>query len=380
MSEEVLTQAIMDGLNASVDQAICLPNAAYTSEAFLEREREALFDRGWTYAAVGAQLPARGDAFPVEVAGRPILLTRDRDGQVHAFHNVCRHRGLQLVSEPQHGKPTLVCPYHSWTYALNGDLKKTPHFCGPDCHDGGSLDRSEYGLMKIRCEMWHDLIFVNLSGDAGPLSDVMGPLEQRWADYDFSLLRYGGSASFDIETNWKLAVENWVESYHLPWTHHTLNSISDMSVHYSMLEDTYLGQGSNTYDADVGGHPDLPIFPGLSEEKKAVAEYPYVSPNLNMGIHPSFFFVFSMQPVGPEKTHEEFHFYFVGDEAMTDELAEQRQRVIETWKEINGEDIGMLVGMQKGRHSPGYRNGKFSPYHESTTHEFQRRLANVCVA
>ncbi len=380
MSDNVLTPALIEKLNGPTEDAICLPNAAYTDDTFLELERRAMFDRGWQFASIGALIPKRGDTLPVNVAGRSILLTRDANGDVHAFHNVCRHRGLELVSEPQHGRPTLVCPYHSWTYALNGDLIKTPHFCGPDCNDSPSLDRSQYGLSRIRCEMWHDLIFVNLSGDAGSLSDVVGPLDERWKEYDFSLLRYGGTAEFDIGTNWKLAVENWVESYHLPWTHHTLNSISDMAVHYSMLEPTYVGQGSTNYDVDVARTPDLPLFPGLSEKAKAVAEYPHVTlTNVNLGIHPNFFFVFAMQPVSAERTLEYFHFYFVGDEAMTDALKAQRDAAMDTWITTNHEDIGMLEGMQRGRHSPGYRDGKFSPYHEVTTHQFQRRVANACV-
>lgn len=379
MINEVLTPNVIERLNSRTEDAICLPNEAYTSQAFLDRERQAIFDQQWVFVAAGSQIPARGDVLPVNVAGRSILLTRNREGRVNAFHNVCRHRGLQLVSNQQSGCATVVCPYHSWTYSLDGDLKKTPHFGGHNCHDAPNLNREEYGLAKVRCDMWHDLVFVNLSGDAGSLADTMGPLDERWAEYDFSLLRHGGSATFEARTNWKLAIENFVESYHLPWTHPSLNGYSRMQAHFNMLEPTYLGQGSDQYDSESAGHPDLPLFPGLSEARETVAEYPFVMPNLMLGIHPSYLFVFAVQPISPEETHELFHFYFVGDEAMTDELAEQRLRVMHAWKGINLEDITMIEGMQLGRHSPGYRDGKFSPYHETTTHEFQRRIANQLV-
>ncbi|ROO27127.1 2Fe-2S ferredoxin [Salinisphaera orenii MK-B5] len=376
MTETVLTPRVIEQLNRPTGDAVCLPNAAYTSPEILDRERDEIFDRQWVIAGVGAELPRRGDVVPVEIAGRPVVLTRNRADAVRAFHNVCRHRGLQLVGEARRGCATLVCPYHSWAYSLDGELKKTPHFGGHDCDDSPALDRRQYGLAEIRCETWYDLIFVNLSGDAPPLADCMGPLESRWADYDLSRLRHGGSATFEVEANWKLAVENFVESYHLPWTHPSLNDYSRMQAHFNMLEPTYMGQGSQGYDSVAAGHPDLPTFPDLPEARRSTAEYPYVMPNLMLGMHPSYLFVFAIQPLSPERTREIFHFYFVGDAAMGDDLAAQRQRPIEAWTGINAEDIEMIEGMQRGRHSPGYAGGRFSPYHEATTHEFQRRIAN----
>ena len=372
----VLSPQVIESLNQPTPTAVCLPNAAYTSEDFFAYEREVIFQRQWVFAAVGSQIPNRGDVLPVNVAGWPVLLVRNRSGQVKAFHNVCRHRGLQLVSNPQNGCPMLVCPYHSWTYTLDGDLKKTPHFGGHDVHTAPNLDTREYGLNAIRCDMWNDLVFLDFSGEAGSLSERMAPLSQRWQDYDFSVLRHGGSETFDPDTNWKLAIENFVESYHLPWTHPGLNRYSRMQDHFNMVESGYIGQGSRAYNAEAAGHPDLPLFPGLPAARETVSEYPFIMPNLMLGIHASYLFVFAVLPLGAGKTHEVFHFYFVGDEAMTDELAEQRQQVMHGWKSINWEDITMIEGMQRGRASPGYRDGRFSPYHEVTTHEFQRRYAN----
>ncbi len=377
MLDEILTPAVIEALNSATEAAVCLPNAAYTSAEFLARERQEIFDKQWVFAAVGAQIPTRGDVLPTVVANRALVLTRNRDGQVKAFHNVCRHRGLQLVSNPQHGCAMLVCPYHSWAYSLDGELKKTPHFGGHDKHNAPGLDRQQYGLVEVRCAMWQDFIFVNLSGDAPLLTHTMAPLAARWSEYDLSLLRHGGGATFEVKSNWKLAIENFVESYHLPWTHPSLNGYSRMQAHFNMLEDTYLGQGSQAYDSSNAGHPDMPVFPGLSAARQATAEYPYVMPNLMLGMHPSYLFAFGIQPVSPGESHEFFHFYFVGDEAMRDELAEQRLKVMHAWKGINSEDIAMIEGMQRGRHSPGYRHGRFSPYHELTTHEFQRRVANT---
>ena len=152
-----------------------------------------------------------------------------------------------------------------------------------------------------------------------------------------------------------------------------------MEVHYSMVEDAYLGQGSHLYDPKTAGHAELPRFPGLSKAQQTVAEYPTLPPNLMLGIHPDYFFVFGIDPVSPERTAETFHFYFVGDEGVSAPLAASRERVVEFWTKTNREDMDVVQGMQIGRHSPGYHDGRFSPYHEVTTHEFQRRMTNRLV-
>lgn len=376
MSQEILTPDVLGRLNSPTDKAVCLPNAAYTSQAFLEDECRVLFAKEWAFAGVGAQIPKRGDLAPVSVGGQELLLVRNKSGEVKAFYNVCRHRGMRLASCAQSGRAAIMCPYHAWTYSLDGELRKTPHFGGHDIDIAPGFDKREYGLVPVRCELWHDLIFVNIEGAAPALAECMAPLDKHWRHYDFGLLRHGGSSTFEVNTNWKLAIENYLESYHLPWTHPTLNSSSALQAHYCMVEPTFMGQGSYHYDSASVGHGDLPMFPKLSKKARTVAEYPYLLPNLMLGIHPSYFFVFGVQPLAPDRTLELFHFYFVGDEALRADLAPQRDKAIDLWLKTNREDIIMIEGMQRGRHSLGYRDGRFSPYHEVTTHEFQRRVAN----
>lgn len=373
---DILSSRAIEAINRPTAQAVCLPNEAYTSASFLEAERKALFVDGWTFAGVGAQIPETGDLLPITVAGLPLLLLRDGAGAVKAFHNVCRHRGVQLVAEPQKRRPRLVCRYHSWTYGLDGALVMTPYFGGPDSHESPCIDRSRMGLEPVRCDVWNDLVFVNLSGTAASLAEHLAPLAKRWAHYDLSKLRYAASCRFDLAANWKLAMENFLESYHLPFAHPTLNAASRMEAHSSMVENLYLGQVSDRYDPAAAGHADLPRFPGLTEAQEKVAEYPTLLPNLMLGLHPDYLFVFGVDPVAPGRTAESFHFYFLGEAAAADAFAAGRERVIEFWTKTNREDILMVEGMQIGRQSPGYHDGRFSPYHEVTTHEFQRRIAN----
>jgi choline monooxygenase len=373
---DILSPTAVEAINRPTKDAVCLPNAAYTAPEILDAERKALFAETWAFAAVGAQIPDAGDVLPMTLAGLPLLAVREPKGGIKVFHNVCRHRGVQLVAEPQKKRPRLVCRYHSWTYGLDGALLMTPFFGGPDNHDSPCIDRAKMGLEPVRAEVWNDLIFVNLSGTAPPLAQYLAPLAKRWAHYDLSQLRHGASARFDLAANWKLAVENFLESYHLPFAHPTLNAASKMEDHYSMVEDLYLGQGSRAYKPEAAGHADLPRFPGLSAEQQLVAEYPTLLPNLMLGMHPDYFFVFGIDPVSPERTTETFHFYFVGDEGVSAPLAASRERVVEFWTKTNREDMDVVQGMQIGRHSPGYHDGRFSPYHEVTTHEFQRRVLN----
>ena len=373
---EIISAGVVEAINRPTAEAVCLPNAAYTDPRVLEAERKALFLDAWTFVGVGAQIPDPGDLLPVTVAGLPVLLLRNEKREVKAFHNVCRHRGMQLVGEPQKKRPRLVCRYHSWTYGLDGALVMTPFFSGPTSHETPCIDRTKMGLEPVRSEVWNDLVFVNVSGTAEPLAKHLAPLGERWRDYDFSQLRHGASCTFDLAANWKLAVENFLESYHLPFAHPMLNAASRMEAHYSMVEDLYLGQVSNEYDPAAAGHAELPRFPGLTSEQQKIAEYPTLLPNLMLGLHPDYFFVFGIDPVAPERTAESFHFYFLGEGASAERFKAGRERVIEFWTKTNREDMMVVEGMQIGRHSPGYHDGRFSPYHEVTTHEFQRRIVN----
>jgi choline monooxygenase len=371
------THAMLSALDRPTELAENLPRGAYTDPEFFRLELERVFGRNWTYVGAAGEIPKAGDAIPVTLGDMPIVLVRQRSGAVKAFHNVCRHRGPILVREPVKAQPALICPYHAWSYDLDGTLKRTPAYMGSGRHDSGPLDKSCMGLAEIRCDIWRDGIFINLSGDAGPLTEVYAPLEQRWASHDLSLLRYGGSTRLRINGNWKLAMENFQEGYHLPTTHPFLNSLSSLENHYSVVEPAFQGQGSHHYDTVQAGHGDLPNFPGLPDYWKHRAEYPAVMPNLMFGMHPDHFLFFGVIPLSPSVTEEVFHFYFIGDEALEPKYAALRERVISNLISINAEDIGVVESMQAGRHSPGFEKGPFSPYQEATIHQFQLKIAKM---
>ncbi|NEQ54116.1 MAG: aromatic ring-hydroxylating dioxygenase subunit alpha, partial [Leptolyngbya sp. SIO3F4] len=344
-----------------------LPAKAYTSPDYLERERQTVFSNYWICVGLASDIPNPGDVYPTDVAGMPIVLVRDRkrpnqigEPPLRAFHNICRHRGLQLIDKPCNVNGRIQCPYHSWTYQLDGALKGTPHFGGYYKDSCSGFDRTSNGLLPIRCEQWLDMVFVNLSGDAPPLTDYLQPAIDRWTDYDLSLLRRESrEIALQCHANWKLAVENFSESYHLTWVHPSLNDCSRMEDHFSFkVGGPHVGQGSLLYKSGVLEQRSLPTLPNLDAlGKQTVAEYITVFPNLMLGVHPDYFLVFLVNPITPSKSAERMVFYFVGDDAMTSDNRSLRHLPIDLWKVTNDEDIEMIERMQIGRQSPGFDGG-----------------------
>ena len=203
-----------------------LPNAHYTDPETIAEENEAVLADGWAGLAVAADVPEPGDAKPLTFLGEPLLLLRDRNGIVRVFQNICRHRGMILVEEPRKIEGALRCPYHSWCYSLDGKLVATPHVGGPGQNAHEDVDKNMLGLLELRSHIWRDVGVVNLSGTADAFEEGHADLIARWAEFDKPLYHGGEDSKFTLEvnTNWKLAVENYCESYHLPWVHPGLNS------------------------------------------------------------------------------------------------------------------------------------------------------------
>lgn len=320
-----------------------LPSETYTSQAYLDAELDRLFFKEWLYACPLALLPDERHAIPIVVAGQPVLLVKDDSGSIAAFHNVCPHRGVVLVAEPCRVRQHLVCPYHGWQFSFSGRLIRTPHFGGHGEHTSTGFESCEHSLRPIRAQSWAGALFINFSNEAPGLSERLAELAHHWRDYDFTRLRYGGGIEKTIEANWKLAVENFVESYHLPSTHPHLNSVSRLDAHSALITDAFISQLSHHYDSQLAGHGALPRFVGLPEQRRSMAEYPALMPNVMIGIHPDYLFFYVADPISPGRSRQAYHFYFVGDEAMSDHLADARHCVIEQWRAINEQDVAAAM-------------------------------------
>ena len=368
-----------------IAEATGLPNEAYTSAAFAELERDLVLGRTWTAVGVGRQVPEPGDVAPLSLQGLPLILVRGRDGQLRVFHNVCSHRGMILVDAPKRAERLIRCPYHAWSYDLQGGLQATPLIGGPDRHVCEGFDKSKHGLKEVRSAVWCDTVFIDLSGVAPAFEHFIAPLAERWRQFDWSLLRHGGEDSafeLTIDCNWKLAVENFCEAYHLPWIHPSLNSYSRLEDHYNIaLPEGLAGQGSNAYRPPQGdGSMAFPQFPGLAADWDGRSEYIAAFPNALFGIHADHLFVVILLPEGQSQTRELFEIYYVGDAATGPDYALLRQANAKQWRLVFEEDRGVVEGMQRGRASPGFKGGAFSPVMDGPTHCFHRWMAGALIA
>ena len=360
-----------------VARARGLPNAHYTDPDVFAEEREALWFSTWAGIGVASDVPEPGDARPVELLGVPLLILRGRDGVLRVFQNICRHRGMVLVSEPRKIEGAIRCPYHSWCYGHDGRLVTTPHVGGPGMNVHPQVDRADLGLVEVRAHVWLDVIYVNLSGDAPPFEELHGDLIERWRDFDVAL-HHGGGFTLDCATNWKLAVENYCESYHLPFVHPGLNAYSRLEDHYHIIEpDRFSGQGTHVYRQIRGEDGTVfPDFPGLPPKWETAGEYLTVLPNVMMGVQRDHLYSIVLEPLGPAATREHVNIYYAS--AETD--AALRARNTEQWRGVFVEDVEVVEGMQRGRHAPGFDGGRFSPAMDGPTHEFHRWVAGRLTA
>ena len=370
-----ITPAVVAALGRPTAEATGLPRQLYTAADYFEVERDRVLGATWVCVGIAADVPEPGSVAPYDFAGIPLFIVRDGEGTIRAFHNVCSHRGVQLVAQPCRLRGGIACPYHAWTYALDGRLLRRPRFHGPGVRAEDDFDPVALGLAPVRCERWHELVFVNLDGRAPPLADYVATLAQRWSDRDFTLLRHGGSLRFPIAANWKLVVENFCERYHLPSVHPALNRYSPIDHSFQILgPGPYCGVGSTSYAPPPVGARSLPGFPGVSPERAGIAEYIALFPNVMLGCLYDHVYAFILQPLGAERTLERFEFFYVGDAAMTPDLAAARADCVERRRTINGEDIGIVERLQVGRRSPAMKGGVFSAALEDTTHHFQKTL------
>ncbi|WGW02704.1 aromatic ring-hydroxylating oxygenase subunit alpha [Tropicibacter oceani] len=358
-----------------VDRANGLPNAHYIDPGIHAQEREALMATQWAGLAVAADVPEIGDARPIVFMDMPLLLVRGKDDGVRVFQNICRHRGMILVDAPRKIEGAIRCPYHSWCYGTDGRLVSTPHVGGPGQNTHAAIDRDSLGLVEVRSHVWRDVIWINLSGDAPPFEQAMAPAIARWAEFDKPLYHGGADSviTMTVNANWKLAVENYCESYHLPWVHPGLNSYSRLEDHYNIEQPgAFSGQGTLVYRqvTNENGEP-FPDFDGLSDTWNTAAEYLAIYPNVLLGAHRDHAFAIVLVPEGPERTVENIHLYYAAP--GTD--SGLRQRNTQLWKTVFEEDIFVVEGMQRGRHAPGFDGGRFSPAMDGPTHCFHDWVA-----
>ena len=382
---EVLDIKKIEAVNKPIEKAQGLPNECYTSEKYMMIERERVFQDKWTVIGIGSSVPNPGDALPYNLLGIPLIILRDKERKIRVFHNVCSHRGHKLLDKPCSLKNLLRCPYHSWSYDLEGKLVATPHIGGLNIHESEKFEKSKSNLKEVRSKIWMDIIFININNNEIEFDEYIRPLEDRWLKFiskdDQNSLIYSrdyGYFNLDVKSNWKFAIENYCESYHLPWIHPELNKVSNISDHYHIqgLPNRYAGQGSNKYEQPLKGNKSFANFSNWPKEFSKNSEYIALFPNVMIGLHIDHFYVFWLEPISVNETKEHLAMYYVGEESANGkEFENMRKENSRFWKGVMSEDIKAIEGMQEGRSSPSYNGGNFSPIMDNPTHQFHKWVA-----
>ena len=386
---DVISKEKLDVVSNSIEKAHGLPNECYLNGEYTLIERKKIFEDKWVVIGVASSLPKPGDAKPFDLLGIPLIILRDKKNNIRVFHNVCSHRGYKILQKPCSLKNVLRCPYHSWTYDFSGELIATPHLGGMDKHSSDDFNNKENSLKEVRSTVWLDLIMINISNNEVPFNDYIKPLHDRWSKFwtkeDQKLIHHAedyGYFLLEAKCNWKFAIENYCESYHLPWVHPGLNAYSKIEDHYHIqgLPNRFAGQGTIVYDPVFEENKKFPTFQGWPKKKEKFAEYVALFPNVMLGLHNDHYYAYWLEPVNHAYTKEHMEIYYVGKEAARSEKYKSlREQNYKQWHSIQSEDLNIIEGMQQGRNSPIYNGGNFSPVMDNPTHHFHKWIANTLI-
>jgi choline monooxygenase len=374
-----------------VDLASTLIPDAYTSPEFHALELETVFSRSWVPVCVTDELGEPGSYVVVEVAGRSLVVCRNRTDELRAHHNVCRHRGARLCGN-ERGRVDrfFQCPYHAWAYDLDGVLLGTPLFTPeagiPPDQQGAfdmsgvtAFDKADYGLHPARVDSWGCLVFVCLDPDAPSLADELGDLPARLAPYRLAEQRLLRRREYAIEANWKLVAENFMEYYHLPWVHPGLVKVSPLKDHYRWQgPGMYVGFCTSPIAANTedGGWEGLPALSTLEDPDATSARFAWVFPNVAVNALPNHTFVFLARPTAAGRTDEVAYLLAHPDPVARagDELEAEAERLLAFWDEVNREDIAIVERVQQGLSDPAYTGGRMCYRFEEPVHRFQNMV------
>jgi choline monooxygenase len=378
-----------------VDLASTLIPDAYTSPAFFALEQERVFASSWVAVGLVGDVDEPGRCVVVDVAGRSILITRNRHGALRGFHNVCRHRATKLLDGDARevGRHHRIrCPYHSWTYDTDGNCLGTPLFEGSDVPAGQEpifdtsiargFDRADHGLLPVSVDSWGLFLFVNLSPDPEPLTTALGDLPQRFADHRLGEWTPLRRRTYDVAANHKLVGENFMEYYHLPWVHPELNQVSRFSDHYRWQgPGRYTGMCTTpvSRNTEAGGWDGLRPLGTLGPEDADSGRFVWLFPSTALVVLPNHAFVLFNRPVAPDRTVETA-VLLAHPESLEDPGAEAGIEALEKfWDLVNRQDLEIVERVQEGITNPAYRGGRMCFRFEEPLHRFQNMVIDKMV-
>ena len=342
-------------------QAATPPAHWYTAPEMLAQEQARIFARTWQLAGRVEQVAQPGDYFTTTIADEPIIVVRGADDQLRALSNVCRHRAGPIACGEGTRRRSFQCGYHGWTYALDGRLTGTPEFAGVE-----NWNNDEHGLPEFQVETWAGLIFVKLDAGGGPtLAETLADLPERVGARDWGQMRLAARKDWFIDCNWKVYVDNYLEGYHIPIVHPSLNRELDYARYRTETRRFYSIQHSPIKRAGR-----LRVDASADDNE---AQFFWVFPNLMLNVYPDNYSTNLILPLGPERTLTVFEWYFT--EPEREDVREQITQTVEFSDEIQLEDIRICEAVQRGLRSRTYTSGRYSVKRENGVHHFHGLLA-----
>jgi Rieske 2Fe-2S family protein len=350
-----------------------LPAEAYVSDDVFAWERKHFFESSWMCVGRADELAGSGSLRAVRVGTESVLLVRDQQGILRGFYNVCRHRGHELAEVGECTTARVIrCPYHAWVYGLDGSLRGAPHFS-----ERSGFDRSRYPLIDVRLATWGGWLFVNVSGDAPPLSEQVGSLGEIIADHEPARLRSAARHDYVIEANWKIITENYHECYHCSQIHPELCRVSSPDSGYNIAPDGAWVGGSMELLGDAAtmsltGASGGVVLRRLDSKRRREVFYFGLFPNLLLSFHPDYVMTHRIDPLGPSRSRIECEWLFPPEALERDGF--DPAYAADFWDVTNQEDWRACEAVQRGAASRGFRQGPLGA-DESEVYEFDAMVA-----
>lgn len=374
-----LDPEIMDGLEASiadVSHAATLPPELYTSADVLAFETEALYMKEWLCVGRAERIPNVGDWFTVTIVDEPLIIARNKEGEVCAMSAVCQHRAMQ-VCEGEGNSTTFKCPYHHWNYGLDGRLLGAPAMERTE-----AFDKADFGLPQLRVEEWLGFVFVNFDTDAAALTPTLERYTPFLDNYDLENAICPGTFTLEgMPWNWKVMFENFNDGYHANRLHQYVqdfcpSSMSEFPVPWDDDSNVIFRTGGYTH-IDGGFNAThrviMDVFPDLTDEERTRSTFALVPPTLCFGTAPDQCFFFLIRPTGPETIDVEIGYIF-HPSALDDPLFEQKMALSDAGVQVFVEqDQDATMKVQRGLRSRFAPRGRYS-WQEESHIQFNRWL------
>ncbi|MED5393298.1 MAG: aromatic ring-hydroxylating dioxygenase subunit alpha, partial [Actinomycetota bacterium] len=332
----------------------------YRSPAIYDADLESVFHRRWCYVGRSERLAHVGDRLVIDVGAESVLVLRNRDGDLQAYYNVCRHRGSQLCDASGSGfGAAITCPYHAWSYSLDGELVATPNVAKEE------LDRMAFPLHRVAVESWQGMLFVSLATDPPPLVDWLAEHSDEILSFErlqLDRLRLGRLETSTVAANWKILVENYAECLHCPQIHPELVEIIPLHQQGDVIDEgrndggAWLAEGANSFTAD--GTAPLPVIATMTPDDARSYLSAFVYPNLFVDITGTSVILTRLIPRGPARTDYEIEYLFEPSAVESDDF--DPSAVCDFSNLVLAQDNAVCERTQRGVSSRSFDRGMFA--------------------